>query len=76
MLKKYAAGCFQHELCLKYGWKVVYFAMSCYAIISVFKMPYLRHVQDMLLISYDLCYIDDAEFAILYDLNKSKNSLT
>ena len=36
-------------------------------------MPYLRHVREMLLIAYDLRYIDEVEFAILYDLNKSKN---
>ena len=36
-------------------------------------MPYLRHVREMLLIACDLCCIDKVEFAILYDLNKSKN---
>ena len=43
---------------------------------SVFKMPYLRHVREMLLIAYDLRYLDEVEFAILYDLSRSKNSVT
>jgi len=39
-------------------------------------MPYLRHVREMLLLAYDLRYIDEVEFAILYDLIKSKKLLT
>ena len=35
-------------------------------------MPYLRHVREMLLLAYYLRYIDEVEFVILYDLNKTK----
>ena len=36
-------------------------------------MPNLREVRDALLTAYNLEAIDDAEFALLYDLNTSKN---
>ena len=36
-------------------------------------MPYVRHVREILLLAYDLRYIDEVEFAILYDLNKTKS---
>ena len=45
---------------------------SCYAAISVFKILYLRHVREMVMIAYDLCLTGEVEFAILYDLNRSK----
>ena len=61
---------------MNFGEKVIHFAISCYTTTSVFKMPYLRHVREMLLLVYDLSYIEEVEFAVLYDLNKSKNSLT
>ena len=63
---------FQHESPIHFGGKVIHFAISCCTIISVFKMPYLRHVREMLLLAYDLRCIDEVEFAILYDLNKTK----
>ena len=37
------------------------------------KMPALRHVRDCLLLANAHNIIDDEEFAILYDYNKSKN---
>ena len=36
-------------------------------------MADLRNAREMLLIAYDMGYIDDIEFAMFYDLNKSKN---
>ena len=36
-------------------------------------MPNLREVTDALLKAYDFEAIDDVEFALLYDLNTSKN---
>ena len=36
-------------------------------------MPALRHVRDCLLLANAHNIIDDEEFAILYDYNKSKN---
>ena len=36
-------------------------------------MPYVCHVREMFLLACDLRYIDEAEFAILYDLNKTKS---
>ena len=38
-----------------------------------FKMPLLREVREMLCIAYNFQYIDEVEFALLYDINKSKN---
>ena len=35
-------------------------------------MPYLRHVREMLLLAHYLRYIDEVEFVILYNLNKTK----
>ena len=36
-------------------------------------MPNLRKIRGALLAAYDLGAIDDVEFALLYDLNTSKN---
>ena len=37
------------------------------------KMPNLKEVRDCLLISHAFNLIDDNEFAVLYDVNRSKN---
>ena len=37
------------------------------------KMPLLRGVSEMLCIAYNFQYNDEVEFALLYDINKSKN---
>ena len=36
-------------------------------------MADFRNAREMLLISHDMGFIDDLEFSILYDLNKSSN---
>ena len=46
---------------------------KCLQAVDFFEMPSLRDVRECLLLSHALHMLDDEEFTLLYDLNRSKN---